>query len=340
MAKRAGFLHSNLPGILGPVPTPPAQSEAEREAAISRMLGVGADEATTGGEPALTAARIETTPAASVDRPADELSAEVWLDVDRIDPSPYQPRLKFDPEALRELAESIEAETQIDPILVRARTGGRLELVAGERRWRAIRDLLKRKAIKGIVRTLSDRQASMLALTENVSREDLSDFERALAYKTRLDEGHASSQVDLARQTGQQYKDINRCLAMLKMPEAVLDILRDSPDMITARGAEDFIAYVQHDADLVTTAFETIHALHQAGNGEGAVTNQLNWLKAKSRERHDPRTAPIQTALTLRGRTLGDAACKGRKLVITAPSGMTGKDVLALITEIAKGEPQ
>lgn len=142
--------------------------------------------------------------------------------VDRIQPSPYQPRRRFDPERIAELAASIRQQGLLQPILVRA-VGDRFELIAGERRLRAVKSLGLR-VIPALVRAYSDEQALEAALIENLQREDISVVEEAQAYRRLLEEfGYA--QAEIAQQTGKSRAAISNTLRILQLPQPVLDLL-------------------------------------------------------------------------------------------------------------------
>src|SRR2546421_360298 len=116
----------------------------------------------------------ETSPAAVIQE----------VPIDLIDPNPFQPRRVFRDETLNELAASIRSTGVVQPVVLRRSTqsGDRYQLVAGERRWRAAQ-LAALRIVPAIVRSLTDREALELALTENLLREDLNALEVARAYE-------------------------------------------------------------------------------------------------------------------------------------------------------------
>ncbi|MGH9453595.1 MAG: ParB/RepB/Spo0J family partition protein, partial [Terriglobia bacterium] len=118
---------------------------------------------------------------------------------DLIDPNPFQPRRTFAEESLRELADSIQATGVVQPVLVR-KVESRYQLIAGERRWRASL-LAKLPTIPGIVRTISDKEALEIALTENLLREDLNPVDVANAYKA-LQEKFGLNHEEIAARLG------------------------------------------------------------------------------------------------------------------------------------------
>src|ERR1700685_4199934 len=136
-------------------PPPPSQATAPAYPAIPRIMTAGA----------------ATAPARS---PGDSL---IEVDIDLIDPSPYQPRTRFREEALEELAQSIRSSGIVQPLVVR-RIGLRYQLIAGERRWRAAqRAQLPRVPV--ILRDVPEETAVEMTLVENLQREDLNAIEQA-----------------------------------------------------------------------------------------------------------------------------------------------------------------
>ena len=115
------------------------------------------------------------------------------IPVGSITPSPYQPRRHFEPEALDELANSIGQQGLLQPIVVREKSQGGYELIAGERRWRAAQQA-GLTHIPAMIRVVSDRDASALALIENVQREDLSALEEAQGLARLRDEFELTQQ--------------------------------------------------------------------------------------------------------------------------------------------------
>ncbi len=143
--------------------------------------------------------------------------------VERIHANPYQPRGEFDDAKLRELSETIRLHGVIQPIVVR-QVGVGYELVAGERRWRAVQ-LLGLPDIPAIVRVLSDEQAASLALIENLQRENLTAIEEAAAYQ-RLLEIHRMTQESLAQSLGRSQSTVANKLRLLSLADAVQEAVR------------------------------------------------------------------------------------------------------------------
>lgn len=144
------------------------------------------------------------------------------LPLESIEPNPYQPRRVFDDEALTALAESIREHGVLQPLVVRPAPGG-YQLVAGERRFRACH-----KAglthVPVVVREATDQQALLLALLENLQREDLGCMEEAQAYQ-RLASEFELTQEAIAQGVGKDRSTVANCLRLLKLPDDVRDDL-------------------------------------------------------------------------------------------------------------------
>ncbi|RME81915.1 MAG: ParB/RepB/Spo0J family partition protein [Zetaproteobacteria bacterium] len=135
-----------------------------------------------------------------------------------IDPNPYQPREIFDEAEIEKLAASIRQDGVLSPVLVRPH-GGRYQLVAGERRWRAAQRAGLAE-IPAVVREVSDAQALQLAIVENLQRRDLSPIEAAKAYQRLADE-FGLTHEEIARRVGVSRAQITNTLRLLQLPAPV-----------------------------------------------------------------------------------------------------------------------
>ena len=152
-----------------------------------------------------------------------ESSGSGEVDIELIDPNPYQPRMEWDEEEIASLAASIRAHGILQPIVLR-KNGRRYQLIAGERRLRASRAAgLKR--IPAVVREADNRQMLALALMENVQRRDLGPIEKAEAFN-RLSEEFELTQEQMAAQVGISRSAVANFLRLLDLPEAVQKLLR------------------------------------------------------------------------------------------------------------------
>jgi len=163
------------------------------------------------------AVAIETAPQATGERLH-------LLDLDLIRPNPRQPRQDFDEAALEALAGSLKDDGVLQPIMVRPAGGGRYEIVAGERRWRAAQraGLLK---VPAVVREVPEGRRLELALIENLQREGLNPIEEAQAYRALLDE-FGWTQAELATKVGRQRATVANSLRLLSLPRPVQDRVR------------------------------------------------------------------------------------------------------------------
>ncbi len=141
---------------------------------------------------------------------------------DRLDPNPLQPRTVADPVRLGELAASIQESGIVQPILVR-RWGGRYQIIAGERRWRAAQKL-GLATVPVTIRDVPDDRLLELALVENIQREDLSPLEEAAAFH-RLQEELKLTQEEVARKVGRDRSTVANALRLLRLPREVRDLL-------------------------------------------------------------------------------------------------------------------
>jgi ParB family chromosome partitioning protein len=141
------------------------------------------------------------------------------IDIDLIEPNSLQPRTKFDESRLEELAQSILSNGIIQPLLVRPINGGRYQLVAGERRWRAAQRANLQK-VPCIVREIPEEKVLELALIENIQRQELNAIEEAHAYK-RLIETLGLTQEMVAQRVGRDRTFITNYLRLLRLPEEV-----------------------------------------------------------------------------------------------------------------------
>jgi len=161
------------------------------------------------------------TVGASGPEPGEDL---LELPVDSLQPGGHQPRRNFDAEQLESLADSIRAQGVVQPIVARPIAGGRYEIVAGERRWRAAQKV-GLKVIPAVVRSMEDRAAMAVALVENIQRADLNPLEEATALKRLIDEvGLTHEQCSEA--VGRSRVQVTNLLRLFELNEDVQALLR------------------------------------------------------------------------------------------------------------------
>jgi ParB family chromosome partitioning protein len=146
------------------------------------------------------------------------------IDIDLIEPSPYQPRTRFREEALDELARSIQASGIIQPIVVRP-VGNRYQLIAGERRWRAAQRAGLKK-VSSIVRQVPDELALEMTLVENIQREDLNAIEAARAFERLMDEFQLTQEA-VAERTGKDRATVANAIRLLKLEPTIQDWIEE-----------------------------------------------------------------------------------------------------------------
>lgn len=152
-------------------------------------------------------------------------SQAVKLNILDIEPNKEQARKQFDEAALSELADSIAQHGVLQPLLVRPIFGGGYQLIAGERRWRASR-IAGLTQVPVIIKELSDDEAAVISLIENLQREDLNPVEEALGFASLIKDFDLT-QEEAAKRVGKSRPVVANALRLLKLPEKVLDYIRE-----------------------------------------------------------------------------------------------------------------
>jgi ParB family chromosome partitioning protein len=215
------------------------------------------------------------------------------LPVSEIHPNPRQPRKEFDAEATSGLAESIRAQGLIQPVVVRPRLQGGYELIAGERRWRAARSAGV-DTVPAVVRQADDRETLLLALVENVARENLSPVEEARAYATLVDEFELSL-GDVAERVGRSKPGVSNRLRLLELPEEVLWMLARGE--LTEGHARAVLALPDDDARI---------RLARRAARDGLTVRATERAARDGGARRRPRATPVDPALAERARAAAE----------------------------------
>lgn len=227
----------------------------------------------------------ETAPPTKPTRPTEtvfetgdqlrRLEEVVEVPLNRLVPSPDQPRSEVDPSADQELLESIRAHGVLTPIQIRPVEGGKYEVVAGERRWRACA-LLGKTVIPALVRLKDRDRAAAEALIDNVVRKDLSTLEEAKAYNSLIAR-YGFQQSELAERLGCHKSRISKALSILKLPDSVLNVFFGTGSHMTAAHAEALLP-LAHDEP-------RLHAIARRASKEA-------WTRDRIRQEIDrkPRT--------------------------------------------------
>ena len=187
---------------------------------------------------------LETKLHVSKTEKKDEVKNISYLSIDSVRPNPYQPRKQFSKGALEELCESIKEYGVIQPINVRKISINHYELVAGERRLRAA-TMAGLKEIPAIIINVNDNDSAVMALIENLQREDLSYMEEAEGYNNLIND-HGFTQEELAQKIGKSQSTIANKIRLLRLPPMVKKMLSDNS--LTERHARALLKL--HDEQL------------------------------------------------------------------------------------------
>jgi len=169
-----------------------------------------------------------------------------------IRPNRYQPRRAFDPAALKELKDSLQANGLLQPVVVR-QVGNGYELVAGERRWRAAKDL-GWKRIPAVVREVDEQTLLTLALVENLQRASLSPIDEAEGYE-RLGREFHLSHAEIAQAVGRERSTVANAIRLLQLPKSVQQLLDDGA--LSAGHARALLS-LENDKDIARLAREAV----------------------------------------------------------------------------------
>ena len=213
------------------------------------------------------------------------------LPVDAVHANPRQPRKRFDGEAGSGLAESIRAQGVIQPLLVRPRTAGGYEIVAGERRWRAAREA-GHATVPAVVREADDRDTLLLGLVENVAREQLTAVEEARAYAVLIDE-FALSLGEVAERVGRSKPSVSNRIRLLELPDDVLGMVERG--QLSEGHARAVLAVPDHEGRR-----RLAREIVQKGLSVRVAEQRAKWAGAKQKPR--VRATPVDPALAARVR--------------------------------------
>ncbi len=254
-----------------------------------------------------------------------------------IDSNPYQPRREFEPEALKELVDSISASGLLQPIVVRAKGPGRYELIAGERRWRAVRQLGWQK-IPAVLKEVDDQAMLTLALIENLQRDDLSSLDEAVGYE-RLVKEFGLAQSEVARLVGKDRATIANTLRLLKLPADIQALIQKRA---LSEGHARALLGLTDERHLAKMAFAAVEHGWSVRDLEARVRGEVpgRGKKAiKSGEKaQNPEVRRVEEALRQRLKTdvRVTARRRGRGFVTIS---YYSNDDLARVLETVLGEP-
>lgn len=187
-------------------------------------------------------------------KPMNKDSKYREVDINLVIPNKDQPRTNFDPDSLHELSLSIKENGIIEPLVV-VQKGNEYELIAGERRLRASK-LAELQKVPVIIKEVTDKQKSLLAIIENLQREDLGAIELATSYKKAMD-SYDLTQEQLAKKLGKARSSIANCLRLLSLPEEVKEIAQDNTRKVTS-GHLKIIASIKDKEKAILLTKETV----------------------------------------------------------------------------------
>jgi len=215
--------------------------------------------------------------------------------VTHIQPNPHQPRRDFAEAELEELAQSIQENGLLQPLLVRSRPGGRYELVAGERRFRAI-SRLGWSEVPAVVRDIDDRTVLVFALVENLQREALSPLEEAEGYRI-LTDSHSLTQVQIARAVGKDRSTIANALRLLALPPSIRKLVESGA--LSAGHARPLLTVKDpiRAADLARRAAAEAWSVREVERQAARETKKKPPKDRQTRTRRDPRVTALERGL-------------------------------------------
>lgn len=275
-------LKSLFPGVPSNVPTSAAPS-LPSSASVEAPVASSAVNSLTPGEGAVAVGQATTVQQQEVSN-KNRHPGITFAALSEIQINPYQPRRDFDPQALEELSQSIKTNGVIQPLIVRKKSEGGYELIAGERRLRAAK-MAGLPQVPVVVRRSTDRESLEIALIENIQRQDLNCIDEALAYFQLMEE-FSLTQEEVARRVGKERATVANHLRLLRLPEAIIDDLKRQ--ILTfghgkaLLGVDDTESRLQIRAQVVekrlsvrdTEALVDQHKLKLQGGDKGAATQR------------------------------------------------------------------
>lgn len=263
-----------------------AKAASKKRPALGRGLGalIGETKREQAVQPptAKKGAGAEQNLVVSSGSTAPEVEGLASLPIAQIEPHPDQPRKHFDGDALGELAASIAARGVIQPVIVTREGPRQYRLVAGERRWRAAQKAQLHE-IPALIRNLSEREVTALALIENLQREDLNPVDEARAYQ-RLADDEDMTQAEIAQLVDKSRSHVANFQRLLALPEKVLDALAE--EKLTMGHARALIGYDGAEA-LAKKAIskgmsvrDVEQTVRRARDGDGETKPRLDYKSA------------------------------------------------------------
>lgn len=253
-----------------------------------------------------------------------ELVDNVVMDIptDLVDDSPYQltedSRDRYNPEEIDELAHTLAAAGQQEPIKVR-RVGNRFQLIAGHRRIRAAR-ILGWTSIKALIVIMSDKEAELATMVHNEGRKGNCDYTKAKLYRRALERGFAKTQSDVAALFATKQSHVSRCQKMFALPAEILSMLDATPNLFSSTTSEVITQLVAEHPDQIPLIKQAVERIK-----EGAPENSIKgWISQKQSAQiisAKPKSTRPKVITDAGGRQLYTARLNGRviELRLSAP---------------------
>jgi len=210
-----------------------------------------------------------------------------FINLDQLDPNPFQPRRRFNGEAMENLCRSIEQHGVIEPIIAR-RKEDRYEIISGERRWRACQEL-GLEEIPCVLKSVSDSEAFKIALTENIQRNDLTPIEEAEAFRRMLDLEIARNQAEVGEILGIRQQRVSDKLRLLELPKEVQDLLADEQyqDRFTQKHGE-IVGRLKDSSKIREAAQRVIEGELSTRETLGLIERMLKKKSTSGQKTHRP----------------------------------------------------
>ena len=222
------------------------------------------------------------------------------IKLEQIGPGPFQPRKQIDEPQLKELAQSIQAQGVIQPIVVRERavrdshTGVKFEIIAGERRWRASQ-IAGLETIPAVVRAIADSEAVAVALIENIQRENLNPLEEANAFQRLIIEYEMSHQ-EVANAVGRARASVSNALRLLDLPGGVQELVNKKELTMGHARALLSIQNKSMQLELANLIVEKGLSVREAENLVRKIVDKKKAIKSKTSS--DPDIQRLENDLT------------------------------------------
>ena len=227
-------------------------------------------------KPHTSTAKTDKTPRTNVE------NSVLYIDIDEIKPNSMQPRQHFDADSIEELAESIRTYGVIQPIIVKKAEIG-YELVAGERRWRAARKA-ELKTVPAIMREVTSEENALIAIIENMQRENLNTIEEATAYKKIIGK-YDMTQETLAKATGKSRSHIANTVRTLSMPKKIIEFLKSGALTLGHANALGAVKDVDQQVSLAEKVVKKGHSVRETERLAAGLTQSAKPKRAAKPEK-------------------------------------------------------